>query len=195
MNAHALTLFKVFQKQFSEEDAGVLVESIEQITKKKITEQEDYTTKSIQHQVEQKIDFLVERKIEKEHKYLATKEDIMEVKEEFQGFKEYVYREFIAVREDIMEVKEELQNFKEYVYREFVAVREDIVSVKEDIISVKEDVVSVRGEIISVKEELKEDNVKLREMMIKQHRSFLTLNITIFAIITTILIYLVTKIP
>jgi len=106
MNAHMLTLFKILKKQFSEEDAGILVESIEQITKGKITEQEGYTTKSIQHQVEQKIDFSVTRKIEKEHKYLATKEDV------------------IAVKENIMVVREELQTFKEDVQQKIMSVEE-----------------------------------------------------------------------
>jgi len=144
MNAHTLTLFKVFKKQFSEEDASLLVETIEEITKNKITEQEGYTTKSIQHQVEQKIDLYVERKIEKEHKYLATKEDI------------------IAVKEDITVVREELQAFKEDVHRKIVAVEEKIVI--------------LQGEII------------------KQYRSFLTVNITMLAIVVSMFIYLIAKI-
>jgi len=133
MNAHTLTLFKVLQKYFSEEEASLVVEAIEQITKKKIAEQEDYTTKSIHHQVERKIDDSIERKIEKEHKYLATKGDI-------------------------------------------IAVEEKIVVVEEKIVKVEEKIMTLREEII------------------KQYRSFLTVNIAVFAIIVSILIYLVTKI-
>jgi len=110
MNAHALTLFKVLKKQFSEEDASVMVESIEQITKDNISEQEIYTTKSIQHQVEQKIDFSVERKIEKEHKYLATKEDIMKVREDMVVFKEQVNREFVTIRSEMVKQHRSFMN-------------------------------------------------------------------------------------
>jgi len=145
MNAHTLTLFNVLKKHFSEEDAGILVESIEQITKDNIAEQEVYTTKSIQHQVEQKIDFSVERKIEKEHKYLATKGDVMVVREELQSFKEDVHRKIVAVEEKIVKVEEKIMT--------------------------------------------------LREEIIKQYRSFLTVNITILAIVISILMYLIAKTP
>jgi len=150
MNAHALTIFKVLRKQFSEEDANLVVEYIEKITKENIAEQEVYTTKSIQHQVEQKIDYSVEQKIEKEHKYLATKKDIM------------------AVKEDIMTVREELQAFKEDVNLKYLATKEDIIALERKILALKED-------------------------MVKQYRSFLTLNLAIFSIITAVLIYLAMK--
>jgi len=71
-------------------------------------------------------------------------------------------------------LKQDLQSKikKEHKY---LATKEDIMAVKEDQMNVKENV------------------VKFREEMIKQYRSFLTFNITIFAIITSFLIYLVAK--
>jgi len=110
MNAYTLTLFKALKKHFSEEAAEDIVPIIEQMVKNNSAEQEERTVKS----VENKIDMVVERKIEKEHKYLATKGDIIVVEEKI-----------VKVEEKIMTLREEIVK----QYRSFLTVNIAILAI------------------------------------------------------------------
>jgi len=75
---------------------------------------------------------------------------------------------------------------------DLMAVRTEL---KEDVMKVKEDVMKVREDLMAVRTELKEDVMKVREEIQKQNKSFITINVAIFAVIISILLYVVSKLP
>jgi len=87
----------------------------------------------------------------------------------------------IATKGDLMAVRTEL--------------KEDVMKVKDDVMKVKDDVMKVREDLMAARTELKEDVMKVREEIQKQNKSFITINVAIFAVIISILLYVVSKLP
>jgi len=139
MTAPMLALFNALKTVMTEASAGQAVQSIEQIVKTNETEWEEHAAQSVLYRVEKEIN----SKIENEHKYLATKGDLM------------------AIRTEL-----------------------------------KEEVMKVREDLMAARTERKEDLMKVREEIIqKQNKSFITINIAFFAVIISILLYVVSKLP
>jgi len=80
-----------------------------------------------------------------------------------------------------------------------LATKGDLMAVKSDLMAVrtelKEDVMRVREDLMAVRTELKEDVMKVREEIQKQNKSFISINVAIFAVIISILLYVVSRLP
>jgi len=101
MTTLTFSLFKVLKKHLSEIAAEEITPVIEQMLKANAAEREEQVVRSAVHAVDREIDLSVDRKIEKEHKYLATKGDVTAVSVELKESIMKLREEMVSLREDI----------------------------------------------------------------------------------------------
>jgi len=107
-------------------------------------------------------------------------------------------REEHAAQSVLYRVEKEIDSKIENEHKH-IATKGDLMAVrtelKEDVMKVKDDVMKVREDLMAARTELKEDVMKVREEIQRQNKSFITINVAIFAVIISILLYVVSKLP
>jgi len=199
--ATAFSLIKTLRQHVPETAAEDITSAVEKLVRDSDSDRERRTVLSVVRRVERTLDPLVDRRVEKAHRHLATKEDVMAVRENLMDFRTELKGDVVAVRTELAEARTELKGDVVAVRTELAELRTEL---KGDIASVRTELAELRTElkddIASVRTELKNDVMKVqeglgevREEMRRQHRSFLGVNIAIFGIMVSLLIYVISK--